>query len=129
METAQKTTIQEKREILKDFSSKAKAIKEELLKNCTTPEQEQQIESATINSIIVEHIYTDETHKKFNTFKGWIKEGFCVRKGQKAFLLWGRKKQEVEKPNGEQKTEELDFFPITFVFSNHQVRPLQDAKD
>lgn len=81
----------------------------------------------TVNQLIVEHIYKDEENKKFNTFKGWIKDGFSVRKGQKAFLLWGRKKQTVEKPNGEEKTEELEFFPITFVFSNKQVHPLNDA--
>lgn len=129
METAQKTTIQEKREILKDFSSRAKAIREELLKQCKHPEEEELIEAMTINQLIVEHIYTDEQHQKFNTFKGWIKDGFVVKKGEKAFLLWGRKKQEIEKPNGDQKTEELDFFPITFVFSNNQVEPLKNAKD
>lgn len=126
METAQKTTIQEKREILKDFSSRAKAIREELLKQCKQPEEEELIEAMTINQLIVEHIYTNEQHQKFNTFKGWIKNGFVVKKGEKAFLLWGRKKQEIEKPNGEQTTEELDFFPITFVFSNNQVEPLKD---
>lgn len=129
METAQKTTIQEKRELLKDFSSRAKAIKEELLKQCNCNEEEELIEAMTINQLIVEHIYSDEHNQKFNTFKGWIKDGFVVQKGEKAFLLWGRKKQEVEKPNGEQKTEELDFFPITFVFSNNQVEPLKNAKD
>lgn len=127
METVERTSIQQKREILKDYSSRAKAIKEELLKKCNTAEEEQAIESMTVNQLIVEHIYKDEENKKFNTFKGWIKDGFSVRKGQKAFLLWGRKKQTVEKPNGEEKTEELEFFPITFVFSNKQVHPLNDA--
>ena len=116
--------IQEKREILKDYSSRAKAIKEELLKKCRTAEEEEAIEAMTVNQLIVNHIYTDKENYKFNTFKGWIKEGFSVQKGQKAFLLWGRKKQKTEKPNGEEKTEELEFFPVTYVFSNAQVNAL-----
>jgi len=130
METAErKETFQQKRERLKDLSSRAKAIKEELLNKCKTPDEEEAIEAMTINQIIVDHIYTDETNNNFNTFKGWIKNGFAVQKGQKAFLLWGRKKQEVQKPTGETKTEELEFFPVTYVFSNNQVAPLQDAKN
>ena len=81
----------------------------------------------TINELIVSQIYKDEQNQSFNTFKGWIKNGYAVRKGEKAFLLWGRKKQNVEKPSGEQKTEELDFFPVSYVFSNAQVAPISNG--
>lgn len=126
METTEiKLTIQEKREKLKDLSSRAKAIREELLKKCENPEQVELMEAMTVNQIIVNHIYKDEDNSNFDTFKGWIKKGFAVRKGEKAFLLWGRKKQEVQNPHGETKTEELQFFPVTYVFSNKQVAPLK----
>jgi antirestriction protein ArdC len=117
-------SIQEKREKLKDLSSRAKAIKEELLKRCTNPSEVLAIEEMTVNQIIVNYIYKDDQHLNFDTFKGWIKNGFAVRKGEKAFLLWGRKKQTEVKPNGEERTEELEFFPVTYVFSNAQVEPL-----
>ena len=55
----------------------------------------------------------------------YLKQVF--QKGEKAFLLWGRKKQENTKPNGETTTEELEFFPLTYVFSNNQVKPLNNA--
>lgn len=127
METTQvKLTIQQKREKLKDISSRAKAIKEELLKKCENAEQIAQVEAMTVNQVIVNYIYKDEDHFNFDTFKGWIKNGYAVRKGEKAFLLWGRKKQEVQNPNGETKTEELEFFPVTYVFSNSQVAPLSN---
>jgi len=127
METTQvKLTIQQKREKLKDLSSRAKAIKEELLKKCENAEQIAQVEAMTVNQVIVNYIYKDEDHFNFDTFKGWIKNGYAVRKGEKAFLLWGRKKQEVQNPNGETKTEELEFFPVTYVFSNSQVAPLSN---
>jgi len=119
-------SIQEKREVLKDLSSRAKAIKEELLKKCTTPMEVLTLEEMTVNQIIVNHIYKDDQHLNFDTFKGWLKKGFAVRKGEKAFLLWGRKKQTDIKPNGEERTEELEFFPVTYVFSNVQVDPLKN---
>jgi hypothetical protein len=120
-------SIQEKREKLKDLSSRAKAIREELVKKCTTAEDIAKIEALTVNQIIVAFIYKDDDHFTFNTFKGWLKDGFAVRKGEKAFLLWGRKNQTVEKPNGEEKNEELEFFPVTYVFSNSQVEALKHA--
>ena len=84
------------------------------------------LEEMTVNQIIVNHIYKDDQNLNFDTFKGWLKKGFAVRKGEKAFLLWGRKKQTAIKPNGEERTEELEFFPVTYVFSNVQVDPLKN---
>lgn len=127
METAErKESIQEKRERLKDLSSRAKAIREELIKKSKTPQQVEALEAMTINEIIVKYIYKDENNQNFDTFKGWIKNGFAVRKGEKAFLLWGRKKQTVEDAEGQEKTEELEFFPVTYVFSNQQVRAFKN---
>ena len=110
-----KETIQEKRKRLHELSIKAKELQE-------TGE----MADLTINQIIVEHFYKSDQDREFKTFKTWIKDGFAVRKGEKAFLLWGRKKQEVQKPSGETETEELEFFPITYVFSNNQVDPLKN---
>lgn len=127
--TVRKESIQQKRERLKDLSSRAKAIREELLKKCKTPQEVAELEAMSINDLIVKYIYQDEKNQIFNTFKGWIKNGFSVRKGEKAFLLWGRKKQTVEDAKGEEKTEELEFFPVTYVFSNLQVKAFSNGQN
>lgn len=117
--TTKKETIQEKRERLKILSAQAKEIRELEGK-----------EEKTINDIIIETFYKDETHQDFKSFKGWIKEGFAVKKGEKAFLVWGRPKQENK--NGEVKAvienedgENGTFYPVSFIFSNAQVAPLK----
>lgn len=117
--TTAKETIQEKRERLKTLSVQAKEIREA-----------SGDESQTINDIIIETFYKNETHQEFKSFKGWMKDGYCVKKGEKAFLVWGRPKQENK--DGEVKpiienddSENGTFYPVSFIFSNAQVRSLK----
>ena len=124
METkTHKETIQEKRERLKILSLQAKEIREQKGE-----------EEKTINDIIIETFYKNETHQEFKSFKGWIKKGFSVKKGEKAFLVWGRPKQENK--NGEiepvienEESENGTFYPISFIFSNAQVQPLKSKSN
>lgn len=120
--------IQEKRQQLNAVSIKAKEIKEKLILNAETDEKAELYAKMSINEIIVQFFYRTNKDYEFKTFRTWLKDGFVVNKGETAFLLWGRKKQEIKKPNGETKTEELEFFPITYVFSNNQVQPFQNGK-
>tara|TARA_R110002050_G_scaffold69507_2_gene150354 strand:- start:30192 stop:30572 length:381 start_codon:yes stop_codon:yes gene_type:complete len=124
METATKTSIQEKRSKLNAVSLKAKELREKLIEQADTPEKAETYAKMSINEIIVQFFYKTDKDNVFKTFKTWLKDGHAVRKGEKAFLLWGRKNQETQKPNGETQTEELEFFPITYVFSNNQVDPI-----
>ena len=84
----------------------------------------------TINDAIVETLYKDETHREFKSYRQWKKEGYQVRKGEKAFLLWARPKQ-IQKPIEEAKPEDLEemikYFPIAYLFSNAQVDPIEDT--
>lgn len=127
METILKESIQEKRAKLRHLSAQAKELKEKLI------DQGEAVEDFRINDIIIHYFYTSNEHQAFNTFKGWIKEGFSVNKGEKGFLVWGRPKQEK---NGEIKpvienddSEEGTFFPISHIFSNAQVSPLKKKDD
>ncbi len=53
------------------------------------------------------------------TFNQWINEGFHVKKGEKALLLWA-KPLHVQK--NEPKPEDGPaFFPVVYLFSNLQV--------
>lgn len=124
-------TIQEKRTVLKNLSAKAKEIKEMYLQKASTPEEVQTADSLTLNQIIIKHFYQSEQHQEFNTFRGWLKEGKAVQKGEKAFLIWGRPKaiQEQEKGNQQPEEEEENFFPVSFIFSNAQVKEVSNDKN
>lgn len=105
------TPIQAKREYLK-MLSKAAAIYVE------------QGDFATINEAIINTTYKDDTHKYFKTFNQWKAEGFFVKKGEKAFVVWGRPTDEQEAEKGKDITPDAEgkFYPLAFLFSNAQVQ-------
>lgn len=59
--------------------------------------------------------YKQQGHEEFKTFSQWLKDGFAVKRGEKGFAVWGKPK----KIEGE--TDEFDYFPICYLFSNKQV--------
>jgi len=83
-----------------------------------------EINDLKVNDIIVNFIHKKGEHQEFKTFKGWLKDGKAVKKGEHAFLVWGRPKAVQEQENGkpkEQEEPEDKFFPVSFIFSNAQV--------
>ena len=105
-----------KREILIALSIEAKFI------------QETQHPDKSINQILIDS-YATRPEQVFRTFKSWIKNGFVVKEGEKAFLVWGKKLNTAVKTNGNEPEEEEDenfnFYPISYVFSDEQVKPLK----
>ena len=96
----------------------------------------------TINDAIMETLYKQGNHKVFNTFMGWKRIGKKVKKGEKAFLLWGRPKdqhgnpvtdreennqeeQEAETAVKDPTEENYKFYPIAYLFSNAQVEEIE----
>lgn len=120
-------SIQEKRERLKTLSLQAAEIREQLLHNAKNDAEIHAINEMRVNDLIVNYIHKNEEHSEFHTFKGWMKEGKAVKKGETAFLVWGRPKavQDKESANakGKDSTNDDDetFFPVSFIFSNAQV--------
>lgn len=62
----------------------------------------------------------------FRTFNEWKKEGKKVRKGEKGFLVWGRKlKRQLKDQEGDGVESEgarlSKFFPLAYVFADTQV--------
>lgn len=100
-----KTSIQEKREQLRILSAQAKMLVDVGAVD-------------TINQGIIIG-YTDATHQEFKTLKQWNDAGFKVKKGEKAFLVWGKPKKSDKKTD--EPHDETEFFPIAFIFSNAQV--------
>jgi len=117
--------MREKRKKLRKISDTAKKIHKEIQAENIT----------TVNDMIMRYIYNPTNKLIFNTFWGWKKEGFTVKKGSKAYVLWGQplntgKGKEQGKPKqAEQETEdENDFFPLAYIFSSEQVRKVKLQK-
>jgi hypothetical protein len=102
----------EKRNLLKKLSEQAK-LKIEL-----------QGLDKKVNEVLIQ-FYTNETHKEFKTFKGWMKDNKKVKKGEKAFFVWSKKLKGTEKAKDQEDDKEFKFFGMAYLFSNAQVEPLK----
>lgn len=116
VETTEKplTGIQEKRQRLKEMS---KAVSPFVVLG----------EYETVNEGIIDMFYRPSGHIELHTFRQWREKGFTVKKEEKALLLWAKplsalKEERKEEP---EEDEKIDFFPVCFVFSQLQVKPLQ----
>lgn len=109
MET--KTDHKAKREALKVLSMQVKPlIKSE--------------EFGTVNEALIEVFYRDEENEDFNTLQEWNKKGFKVKRGSKAFTVWGspRKLKPADpKPEEDENGRDDKFYPLCYLFSNAQV--------
>ncbi len=64
-------------------------------------------------------IYGKQGHQEFKTFEQWERLGMRVKRGQKAFYLWGSQTTKTIIENGQKK--EIKFFPLVALFSDLQV--------
>lgn len=111
--TDKKTEHAEKKKALIALSKLAKTI------------QEMEGDERNVNAILIEDFYTKGEHQEFKTFHDWKKNGMSVKKGEKAFLIWGRKRQSEKKETPEPQTNEdaeFSFYPICYLFSNAQIK-------
>lgn len=99
--------INERRKHLKKMSEPIKAMVKEGV-------------FASVNQGLKE-IYAQEGHTVLKTIQQWNRKGKRVKKGEQSLLLWGspRRFEVVDKET--EKVEEMDFYPICFVFSSSQV--------
>lgn len=83
-----------------------------------------EFEGCTINEMLLNH-YSNGEDWEFNTFRQWEEKGFKVKKGEKAFLAWGRKRKVEQDKNPEEDSKAYKFFPICYLFSEFQVEPIK----
>ena len=87
----------------------------------------------TVNDALIETVYNDEKHHEFKSYEEWKKEGYQVRKGEKAFLLWGKPKEHPSHQSKENDTpgkeEHSTYFPVIRVFSDAQVVQREHSVD
>jgi N-terminal domain of anti-restriction factor ArdC len=105
-------SIKQKREELKSLSAGFKMlVKEGAI--------------GTINEGLANY-YAEQGHTTLKSYRQWQSDGYQVKKGSKALLMWGEpintKKEQHQNANEEKKET---FFPVAFLFSNLQVEPIR----
>jgi len=81
------------------------------------------IDAGSVNEGLIE-MYSDGKKLKYNTFNQWKEKGFQVKKGSKAFLVWGSPRQ-VPVTDSDQEEDEFKFWPLCYLFSENQVERRQ----
>jgi len=122
-----KERTKEKRRLLSKLTAAAREIREAEINRFSQegkPAQALRAAGRSLNSYIIENFYQDSENVVFNTFNQWQQNGYQVKKGSKAFVLWGRPlaSQKAEKQQEPQEGDE-QFFPLCHLFSNAQVLP------
>lgn len=78
----------------------------------------------TINEMLRTYYEEQNAVTDLRTYDQWKKEGYQVRKGEKAYLVWGKPKSrqqdepaDEDAPQDEQKTARKDdFYPVCYLF-------------
>lgn len=108
--TDKQISIRERRQALRDLSNELKSLAQINGKE------------AHVNELLRE-FYAGSGHTELKTFEQWKEQGFSVRKGEKALLLWGKPqtKQNEEKTEDGSEENATEFYPLAFLFSMQQV--------
>ena len=108
-----------RREALKDLSASLQALSKQGL----FPE------FPTVNGLL-RYYYENRGYTDLKTFKQWRKDGFAVKKGEKAILLWAQpvasnhSKAEATEAGKDESEAKEDSFPICYVFASCQVHKI-----
>jgi len=130
-ETAEKKEISNRQaqfERLVMASRQAREIQEQLIGEASSEEAALFYETRPLNYFILNFVFKTEGITNFRKFGEWKQAGATVKKGEKAFPIWGqpigKQKEEEAQSKGENyraSEEENTRFPMCYVFSNLQV--------
>lgn len=118
-----------KRLALSRLSKKARTFREEKVATATNEKEALLWASKTINDIVLMWYKENSGATEFKSFFQWKQDGFSVKKGQKAFLLWAKRRNataKIEKPeNQDPEEEDYMFYPLAYLFSDLQVEKIE----
>jgi len=128
---AQQDKTRAERSALIAASQDAKAFREMMIATANTEEKMLMALSLSINDLLIMAYEQATSCKEFRTFYDWKAEGFKVKKGEKAFRIWGRPikaknaKEDDENPKDEGDEESgYKLWPMCCLFNESQVEPL-----
>ena len=117
---------------LLEASETARKIKQHLIDEAQNEAAAIYYQSRPLNFFLLNFVFKTEGITDFKKFNEWKQEGASVKKGEKAFPIWGqpigKQKEEEAKSKGENyqaSADEYDLFPICYLFSNLQVKPIE----
>ena len=116
-------------------SQAAKELRAQMIATATSEEQAFRAASLTINDLLIQQYKSESGATLFKTSKDWKEAGYSVRKGEKAFRVWGTPRTgkvnfesaDAVKPEnsgteqGADDAGKYEFFPVACLFSNLQV--------
>jgi hypothetical protein len=114
----------QKRVALSELSRDAESLRDLKTKEAKSDNEALFWATRTINYMLLNHMYETGGATEFNTFNQWKEKGATVKKGSKAYSIWGQPVHEQKKEKQEEGNSELDkykYFPICYLFSNLQV--------
>ena len=125
--TAKQQAAQEKREWLRAISADFQAQRD--LMELTGAEY-----IPTINEMLHAYYAKQADITELNTFDQWKEKGYQVRRGEKAYLFWGKPKsrqQQPTEPTDEEESEQAqqvepqtakkdDYYPLCYLFDISQ---------
>jgi hypothetical protein len=113
-------------------SQAARKIQQRLIDEAPSQAAAIYYKTRPLNFFLLNFVFKTEGITDFKKFNEWKQQGATVKKGEKAFPIWGqpigKQKDEEAKSKGEnyQATEEEhERYPICYVFSNLQVRSIE----
>ena len=93
-------------------------------------------EEWTVNKVLIRDYQQSTGASDFRTFKAWKEAGYSVKKGEKAFRVWGspvrgKKKKaadsDVEQSQENEADNEYKMFPMCCLFHQGQVEKMDDG--
>ena len=124
--TAKQQAAQERREWLRGISAEFQA--QQKIMEMTGAEY-----IPTINEMLRAYYEKQANITELNTFDQWKEKGYQVRRGEKAFLFWGKPKSRQQQPTepSEDESEQAqqvepltarqnDYFPLCYLFDISQ---------
>jgi hypothetical protein len=87
-------------------------------------------EADSVNEGLID-MYKSENEgvTEFKTFGEWKREGCTIKKGSKAFFVWGQLRKVSQVPEGSEEPDEYNYWPICYLFANTQVITAQEKAE
>lgn len=74
----------------------------------------------TVNEGLIYLYSFNTTIKEFNTFREWKEKGYTIKKGSKAYFVWGQPRK-VPQTTDENEEKEFKYWPLCYLFADDQV--------
>lgn len=124
-----KSATKLKRLALSNLSKKARDYREQQSRNAVSDKDSMYWATRSINDIVLMWYKENTQANEFKSFYQWKQDGFSVKKGEKAFLLWAKKRNATAKievaENQDPQEEDYLFYPLAYLFSDKQVEKIE----